>query len=82
TIGILTLSQYISGTELGIDQLLMEHYITVETSHPGRMAPNTALCFSLSGIVLVLIYRYKRYWVLFSVLGSLITGLGLVAFTG
>ena len=48
-IGCLTLIEYIFGVSLGIDQLLMKHYITVETSHPGRMAPNTALCFALTG---------------------------------
>ena len=31
TIGILTLAEYVFGANLGIDQLLMEHYITVET---------------------------------------------------
>ena len=41
-IGFLTLLQYAFGWDLRIDQLLMEHDITVKTSHPGRMAPNTA----------------------------------------
>ena len=45
TIGFLTLLEYLVGIDLGIDELFMKHYITVETSHPGRMAPNTALCF-------------------------------------
>ena len=53
-IGLLTLVEYIFGADLGIDQLLMEHYITTETSHPGRMAPNTALCFLLTGLALLL----------------------------
>ena len=44
-VGVITLAEYVFGVNLGIDQLLMEHYITVETSSPGRMAPNTALCF-------------------------------------
>jgi hypothetical protein len=48
-VGLLTLIEYICGWDLYIDQLLMEHYITVATSHPGRMAPTTALCFLLSG---------------------------------
>ena len=51
-IGTLTLIEYVSGINLGIDQLFMEHYIGVKTSHPGRMAPNTALCFSLTGLLL------------------------------
>ena len=53
-IGALTLIEYMFGVDLGIDQLLMEHYVTVATSNPGRMAPNTALCFSLTGFALLL----------------------------
>jgi signal transduction histidine kinase/CheY-like chemotaxis protein len=49
TIGIATLLQYIFGFNFGIDQLFHDHDITVKTSHPGRMAPNTALCFTLVG---------------------------------
>ena len=52
-IGLLTLIEYIFGVDLGIDQFLMKHYITVKTSHPGRMAPNTALCFSLTALALL-----------------------------
>jgi PAS domain S-box-containing protein len=81
-IGVLTLFQYLTGVDLGIDQLLMTHYITVETSHPGRMAPNTALCFSLSGIAVLLMNRIRVNWILVSSFGSLIIGLGIVAFTG
>jgi PAS domain S-box-containing protein len=81
-IGLLTIFQYMSGLDLGIDQLLMEHYITVETSHPGRMAPNTALCFSLSGIAILFMNRVQANWIGLSIFGSLITGLGVVAFTG
>ena len=53
-IGLITLCEYIFKTDLGLDQLFMEHYIGVKTSHPGRMAPNTALCFSLSGLAFLL----------------------------
>ena len=84
-IGLLTLIQYVFGAELGIDQLFMEHYITVETSHPGRMAPNTALCFSLTGIALLIAGRAGETtwtWPAVAVLGSLVLGLGVVAFSG
>ncbi len=53
-IGSLTLLQYIVATDFGIDQLLMDHYITAKTSHIGRMAPSTAICFSLVGGFIVL----------------------------
>ena len=51
-LGALTLLQYGLDVELGIDELLMEHYIEIQTSHPGRMAPNTAICFILVGLAL------------------------------
>lgn len=52
-LGLLTLFQYVFYVNLGIDQLFMEHSITTKTSHPGRMAPNTALCFIFTGCALV-----------------------------
>ena len=58
-VGILTLIQYIFDVDFGIDQLLMEHYITTKTSNIGRMAPNTALCFCLTGIFLILFVHPK-----------------------
>jgi len=51
-IGIATLAQYILGLNFGIDQFFHDHDITVKTSHPGRMAPNTALCFTLVGLAI------------------------------
>ena len=79
--GGLTLMEYGLGIDLGIDQLFMEHYITTQTSHPGRMAPNTALCFFLSGLVAVMANRGSRS-LAFSVLGAVISGLGLIALFG
>ncbi len=84
-IGFLTLVEYVFGVDLMIDQLLMEHYVTVETSNPGRMAPNTALCFSLTGLaVLVMLRKNGRVspTALSGVLGSLVFGLGFIAFAG
>jgi len=49
-IGALTLAEYAAQVDLRIDELLMKHDITTETSHPGRMAPNTAMCFLLVGL--------------------------------
>ncbi|MBU1676568.1 GAF domain-containing protein [bacterium] len=85
TVGLLTLTEYLAGVDLGIDQLLMRHYITVETSHPGRMAPNTALCFALCGTALVLIARLgwsRRAQLLSGFLGSAVLLLGCAAFLG
>ncbi len=47
-IGLLSLAEYAFGWNLGFDQWLFpEPAGTVGTSHPGRMAPDTALCFLL-----------------------------------
>ncbi len=84
-IGLLTLAEYQYGVNLGIDQLLMEHYITTETSHPGRMAPNTALCFLIMGAALFGSGKLRgvKYstWVV-GLLGLLIMGLGVTAMLG
>lgn len=84
-IGFLTLVQYIFTVSFGIDQLLMDHYVTVATSHPGRMAPNTALCFGITGISLLIMSRRNRHKncpLLIGLLGSTIVALGTVAFSG
>jgi signal transduction histidine kinase/CheY-like chemotaxis protein len=49
-LGTLTLFQYATGVNLGIDELFMKHDITTKTSNPGRMAPNSAVCFALVGL--------------------------------
>lgn len=53
TLGTLTLLQYVLGISLGIDQWLMDDSLIVGALHPGRMAPNTAVCFVLSGVAIV-----------------------------
>jgi len=83
TIGLLTLIEYIFGLDLGIDQFLMKSYITVETSHPGRMAPNTALCFSLIAAALLVrewLAPFRRRPLLLGGLGTLTLVLGMAAF--
>ena len=52
TIGLLTLVEYGFGVSLGIDQLLWKDDLAIATSSPGRMAPNTAICFVLVGALI------------------------------
>jgi len=85
TIGVTTLLQYIFGFNFGIDQLFHDHDITVKTSHPGRMAPNTAVCFSLVGLAIVAraLFRRPRFRSLMAVLlSSLALAFGTVALAG
>lgn len=85
TIGGLTLVEYGVGMNLGLDELFMKHDITVSTSHPGRMAPNTALCFLLTGTALAFMRKvtaiHRRSTGL-AVAGALVAALGAVAFFG
>ncbi len=84
-LGFLTLCQYVFNVSFGIDQALMDHYIEVNSSHPGRMAPNTALCFFGAGFVLFLFNLYQKSLassVIVLMVGYLIASLGTVALIG
>lgn len=52
-ISIASLVQYVAGVDFGIDRILFEE-ILYPTKHPGRISPNTATCFTLLGICLIL----------------------------
>lgn len=84
-LGALTLLQYIFAIDLAIDQLLMDAYITVKTSHPGRMAPNTALCFVLTGSAIILFSSAKKHLntlVVIEILSLLILAFSAMALAG
>ena len=84
-LGFLTLIEYLLGNDLGVDEFLMRDYIQVETAHPGRMAPNTALCFVLLGAALMVKswFGWLRHCaLLLGLLASIIVALGVVAFAG
>jgi len=53
-VALFSAAEYALGLDFGIDQLLFESTITTQTSHPGRMAPNTALCFMLVAAAIVM----------------------------
>lgn len=83
-LGLLTLAQYLLEIDLGIDQMLMAHFITVGTTHPGRMAPNTALSFILIAVILLLMSSAERSWrwILAGIAAGILTGLGFVVLLG
>ncbi|MBK2125870.1 sensor histidine kinase [Fangia hongkongensis] len=85
-IALLTLVEYIAQVNLGIDQIFMTHYIDVQTSHPGRMAPNTALCFTLSSLFLLMASTLRldtaEKSILSAMLALLVIVLGAIAFFG
>ena len=84
-VGSLTLLEYVTQADLGIDELFMSHSVTIKTSQPGRMAPNTATCFTLIGLALAVSLpggARQRDSLLRVVLASLTFGLSTVALGG
>lgn len=78
-IAAFTIVEYITGISLGIDELFVRHFIQTKTSNPGRMAPNTAICFILAAGGLLALNRPqpRGLWAM-AFTGSLLLG-GLAA---
>ena len=80
-IGLITLSEYALGRDLGIDQLLFKDTSIPESIHPGRMSPVTALSLSLLGFVLLILDRHKYWWPV-QVFGLGVLLISVLALTG
>lgn len=62
-IGLLTLSEYILGWDLRVDQLLFRDIPDSINPYPGRPGPNTAFCLLLTGASLLMHrVRVRRLW--------------------
>ena len=82
-IGLLTLSQYLFGWNLGIDELLFRDVVSSATPYPGRMGINTALNFVLMGVALLLLGRNsQRYICLAQICSSIAALISLLALFG
>ena len=82
-LGLLTLSEYIFGFDLGIDQLFMHSYTRASVTHPGRMAICTALCFVLTGLPLAASqFQRTSKPTLMALAGTLVFTLGMIALSG
>jgi len=82
-IGGATFIQYITPLDTGIDQLFFTDYL--HDTIPGRMAPNTALTFLLTGtgLMLTTISQPKRAIdISMELLGSMVFALGAIALVG
>ncbi|MEG4011186.1 MULTISPECIES: PAS domain S-box protein [unclassified Microcoleus] len=80
-IGLLTVSEYIFGWKLGIDQWLFRDFVSSAAPYPGRMGVNTALNFVLMGLALLLLGQNSQRdtWLaqIFSSVAALISLLAL-----
>lgn len=83
-LGMVTFLQYPLGLNFGMDEFFLNHYIVIESGDPGRMAPNTALGFFLSGLSFWYIARHPhdRAMHVSNILGTLLLFLGGTAFLG
>lgn len=52
--GVLALSQHLFDVDFGIDLLIYRPFTDIGTSLPGRIAPNTAICFILVSFAIAL----------------------------
>ncbi len=82
-IGLLSLSEYAFNRNLGIDQwFFVEPPGAAGTSHPGRMAPDSAACFLMLAIALWLTRRPRERSgepITAAVLGTVVAAAGLSA---
>jgi PAS domain S-box-containing protein len=84
-IGLLTLVEYATGWNLGMDELLYLDADAPASPHPGRMELNAALCFFLTGIAFWLMCRVAgdaRRALVLGVLGVLIVTIGIITLVG
>jgi hypothetical protein len=58
-----SIAQYPLHADFGIDTVFAEPFVATITSHPGRMAPNTGLCFIVSSLSLLLCLMAHKEWV-------------------
>ena len=81
-LGLLTLSEYVFGWDLGIDQLLArEAPGAFKTSSPGRMAPNAALNFLFLGGALLALEVRRAGWIV-SILALAAAAVAMLALMG
>ncbi len=82
--GVLTLLEYGLSIDLGFDQMLAVDRIS-QSAHPGRLAPNTAVCFVLCGLALWCAARARpsgRSAAIIGVLGAVVMAIGAASVFG
>lgn len=85
-VGLIRIFTHASGTEAGIDAIFFSDKLRLDnvTGTPNRMAPNTAICFVLVGLSLVLLNKKtrsgKRYAEYFSSIINLLSLLSVIGY--
>jgi diguanylate cyclase (GGDEF)-like protein/PAS domain S-box-containing protein len=85
SLALLTVAEYLTGVDFGIDHFFTPAATGVDTAPTGRMAPNTSVSFALaSAAVLLIMLRNQKSWSpsIASMLGALVTAIGLIALFG
>jgi signal transduction histidine kinase/DNA-binding response OmpR family regulator len=82
---LLILVQDVGGVEIGIDQFFMTAWDNSGNPHPGRLAPQTALCFVLVCIAILfmsfpLVPRLRPF--VLGLIGCVILSLGVISVSG
>jgi hypothetical protein len=80
----LVLAQYFFGFDAGVDEIAVRSWILDNNPNPGRMAPNTCVCFISAGALLLLLQRpaTRRTAVVLPLLTFTILILGGIALAG
>ena len=79
---ILTIIQYVTNINLGIDELLFKYPIDTNMFHVGRMAPDTAIAFFIFSHALSIEVTNKKQQSLHLIFGFLVLGLGSLNLLG
>lgn len=78
-LGAATLTEYLTGINLGIDELLFADATTLTEKHPGRMAPGAALNLVFAGLALLLLEsrpRSSQGFALLTLVGAMLPLIG------
>lgn len=82
SLGLITLIQYVTGADLGIDLFLFKD--TMSSSYPGRMALSTSLGFVFAGAALFVtgLRRWPSRMLGAGIIGSIIISFGITSLFG
>jgi len=81
-LGVATLAEWVLGVDLGVDELLFRDETRAYTSVPGRMAPNTALAFTLLAAAISLLGSDRRRLQVARALALVAMAIGAIACAG